>query len=335
MNRERDLIKMVSSVMPKSPHQLNKLFESDAEIIEFGGSRMLFSIDEFSQEDMMREHDPFTLGWNFAVGAISDILAAGGRPLFYAHSMIIDKNWHEDYIKTFSEGVASVLEKFQVSFMGGDFGKSSVWRYTAAVIGILDGKPLMRSGASVGDGIFLSGKIGAGNIEAFLKIYAEKKEAGKLTRLIKNRFSLRLGEAELIRKYAKACMDTSDGVFNALNTIAEMSSTGYQVRDLPYLKTGAVAARIFKIPKTLLFLGECGEYELIFTVGAQDEEEFWQEAQGKGWEFYKIGSITEKGSRVLCEDHRRIDLSRLNIRARDFDDIKDYIKRLVNFMEDS
>jgi len=332
MSIESDLIKKISSIMPRSEHQINKLFESDAEIIDFGGRRMMFSIDEFSQEDMMREHDPFSLGWNFAVGAISDILAAGGRPLFYAHSMTVDKNWHEDYIKSFSQGVASVLEKSQASFIGGDFGRSNNWRYTAAVIGILEEKPLFRSGASAGDGIYLSGKIGAGNLEAFLKIYSEKKGAGKLARVVKNRFFLRLDEAKLIKKYAKACMDTSDGVFNSLNLLAESSNTGYEVRDLPYLKAGEVLARVFRIPRTLLFLGECGEYELIFTVGKQDEEEFLHEAQVKGMKFFKIGRVLESG-RNLYEDNREIDLSSLNVRARDFDDMRKYIKVLVDFIE--
>ncbi|MEL7564117.1 MAG: thiamine-phosphate kinase [Dehalobacterium sp.] len=334
MSRESDLIKKISTVMPRSEHQLNKLFESDAEIIEFGGSRMLFSIDEFSREDMMREHDPFTLGWNLAVGGVSDILAAGGRPLFYAHNMTVDKNWTEDYIKSFSQGVAGVLEKSQTSFMGGDFGRSNIWRYTAAVIGILEGKPLLRSGASAGDGIYLSGRIGAGNLEAFLKVYSENKGAEKLARVIRNRFFLRLDEAKLIRKYAKACTDTSDGVFNALNLLAEMSRTGYEVRDLPYIKTGEVLARMFSIPKTLLFLGECGEYELIFTVGTQNEEEFLLEAKNKGMKFFKIGRIREKG-RILNEDNREIDLSSLHVRARDFDDMREYIKVLVDFMEES
>lgn len=335
MGKEHDLIKMISSIMPRSQHQLNQLFESDAEIIDFGGKRMLFNIDEFSQEDHFREDDPFSLGWNLAVGTLSDILATGGRPLFYAHSMVTSEKWDRDFIKSFSQGVAAVLEKSQVSFIGGDLGKSPVWQYTAAVIGVLEGKPILRSGAKAGDVIYISGKIGAGNLEAFLKISSEKKRTGRLAKLIKTRFPLRIGEAELIRKYATSCIDTSDGVFNALNTISEMSGTGYEVSDLPYLKTGELASKIFSIPKTLLFLGECGEYELLFTVCPQDEEFFFlKEAQSKGWEFTKIGRITESSKRVLHEDQKTFELSPLNIRARDFDQIKTYIKTLIDFIKD-
>lgn len=320
--------------MPKSEYQLNRVFESDGEIFELNGSRVLFSMDEFSEEDMFREHDPFTLGWNLAVGAVSDILACGGRPLFYAHSMIIKDKWDEEFIKSFSTGVASVLKKCQIGFLGGDFGKSKIWHYTGAVIGMLEGKPLLRRGAQPGDGIYLSGEIGAGNLEAFLKLYSEKTGVGKFSRLVKNRFPLRIKEAEHMKKYAHAAMDTSDGVFNALNSLSEMSGTGYEVGDLPYHKTGRTHAKLFKIPKTLLFLGECGEYELIFTVGPEDEENFLQGAREQELKFYKIGRVTDKGSRVLYEGTRKIDLSRLEIRARDFGDIEKYIQRLISFIRE-
>lgn len=332
MGKEEDLIRMISSMLPRSPHQLNRLFEGDAEILELGGTKMLFTMDEFSPEDMLLERDPFTLGWNLAVGTMSDILAAGGRPLFYAHSMTAGEQWDEAYIQSFARGVASALTQSRTGFIGGDFGQSKVWRYTGAAIGVLDGKPLLRSGASPGEGIFISGRIGAGNLAAFLTLYEEKKGAGRLAKLMKTPFSLRLREAELVKKYATACIDTSDGVCNGLGMLAEMSGTGYAVRDLPYLKTGALAARLFSLPKTLLFLGECGEYELLFTLRPEEEGGFFREAAEQGLKFYRIGRITEKGQRVLEEDGRTIDLSRFHIRGRDFADTGAYIKMLRDFI---
>ena len=330
MNKEAGLIRVISNAMPRAQGQLNGLFEADAEIVEFGGSRMLVTVDEFSEEDMLREHDPFVLGRNLAIGAISDIFAAGGEPLYYAHSMTVSKAWNEDYIKQFSDGVASVLKETGTGFIGGDFGKSKVWRYTATVIGALEGKPLLRSGASPGDGIFISGPVGTGNLEAFLKMYSDKKLAGRLAKAVKSRFALRRPEAALVRKYATACIDTSDGAFNAVNTLADMSNTGYEISNLPFIRTGAVAAKLFGIPKELLFLGECGEYELLFTVGAQDEEAFLKDAQSRGLVFYNIGRMTGTPGRVLYEDGRQRDLSLIDVRARDFEDIKAYVGALIN-----
>ncbi|WP_291637729.1 AIR synthase related protein [Clostridium sp.] len=336
MSREKDLIKIIDGVMPRSKSQVNALFESDSEIIQLGdefvNQKMLHTIDEFSSEDMLRENDPYTLGWNLAVGAISDIFATGGKPLFYSHSLTIKDDWTEEYVRLLSEGIAAVLKESGVCFLGGDFGKSKSWRYTASVIGNLKGEPLLRSKAQIGDGIYITGTVGGGNLEAFLKLYSEKKLVGRLLKTFKNRFNLRIKESELIKTFANASIDTSDGVFNSINSISEISGTGYKLGYLPYIRAGSIAATVFSIPKSLLFLGECGEYELLFTVAKLKEAEFMEEASKRGLQFYKIGSIKNSSTKVLEENNKVIDLSLLNISARDYEDIKDYIKDIISFL---
>jgi len=58
-----------------------------------------------------------------AAGAISDISACDGVPLFYGHSMVVSKAWDDVYIKKFSQGVADVLKETETAFIGGDLGK--------------------------------------------------------------------------------------------------------------------------------------------------------------------------------------------------------------------
>ncbi len=333
MNKEKDTIRLIASMMPKSPYKLNGLFECDCEAVEYNGSRLLFNVDEFSKEDLLREHDPYSLGWNAAVGSVADVLAAGGKPVFYLHSMVVGNDWDEEYVRLFSKGIADVLDKAGIGFLGGDFGKSEKWRYTATVVGVPGGRTLLRSGASEGDSIYLTGEIGAGNLEAFLKLYEDKKIVGFLAKKFKNQFQTRFEEAELIGKYATACIDTSDGVFNAINTLSEMSCTGFELQNLNYIKLGKTAAKIFSLPQALLFLGECGEYELLFTVGKQGEDDFLREGLNRGLKFKKLGKVTDASLKVLYEGSRKYDLEKLDISARDFTDMKQYIKELVRFLK--
>jgi len=333
MNKEKELIKLIASVMPRTRAQLNKLYESDSEIIRYKNNNFLFTIDEFSQEDMLAERDPNILGWNLAVGGISDILATGGKPLFYAHSLVINRKWTKDYIKLFCQGVAAVLKKSKIFFIGGDFGKSEVWRYTVVVIGKPITKPILRTKAAIGDLIYLSGKVGTGNLEAVLTLHSDKKELEKIGKSVRNRFRLRIKEAVLINRYATSCIDTSDGVFHALNTLAEMSNKGYATKNLPYIRSGLLVTKLLAIPKTILFLGECGEYELLFTIKKEDENKFLFRARKQNLRFFKIGQITKPGIKTLSEDHRRIDLNGFNIRARSYQEINVYLKKLVNFLK--
>lgn len=228
-------------------------------------------MDSFSAEDMFRLNSPLCLGWNMAVGAMSDILACGGKPLFYAHAVEMGPGWDERFLKRFSEGIARALKSAGASFIGGDLGKSNEWGYTASVIGRFEGKPIIRKGAASGNLIYLSGKVGKGNLEAAMGLFARKMP-------LTSRFPLRLSEAAVMRRYATCCIDTSDGVFSALNTISELNGTGYRIERLPYIQRGVLAARSLSLPESLLFFGGAGEYELLFTIDEKDEAELLREA---------------------------------------------------------
>ncbi|WP_291300872.1 AIR synthase related protein [Desulfosporosinus sp. BICA1-9] len=209
MNREREIIEVINKHMPRSSSQVNNLFESDSEIVAFHGIGLLYNIDEFSEEDLLREDDPYTLGWNMALGSISDILASGGRPKFYAHSMVIRDSWTKGYVEKLSLGIAQVLKEVGATFIGGDFGISNTWRYTGSVLGDLEGQAMLRSRGEVGDGIYLTGPIGRGNVEAALKLYEQNLLVKHLTGRWKNFFRLRSKEAEVIKRYSRCCIDTS------------------------------------------------------------------------------------------------------------------------------
>ncbi|MBF0523137.1 MAG: thiamine-monophosphate kinase [Candidatus Omnitrophica bacterium] len=331
INDEKRLIEMISSVFAESKLRLSKCFESDAEVLSFSGQRMLFTMDEFSSEDMFRENDAYSLGWNVAAGGMSDISACGGVPLFYGHAMVVDKSWDDDFVKTFANGVSDVLKKSGIVFIGGDFGKAENWRYTAAVIGQPRERLLNRKGAVAGDSIYISGKIGSGNLEAALSFFSPDPRWKVSSPFIKNRFHLRLREAALISNCANCCIDTSDGVFNGLNSIAEINGVGYEISDLPYVEIGAVGASLVSLPKELLFLGEAGEYELLFTIKPEREPELLSTAKQQRLTFYKIGNIVDSGRTLSCRN-KIVDLSRITIRARDFINRKEYLDHLIRYL---
>ena len=333
MSKEKELIETINKYMPKSSQQLNNLFESDAEIVDFKGPRLVYNIDDFSEEDVLRDEEPYILGWNIAVGSISDILASGGRPKFYAHSLVIKSAWTPEYVAKLSQGISDVLKQSGVSFIGGDLGVSERWRYTGSVIGELEGSPMLRSGAKIGDAVFISGKIGMGNIEAAFKLYSENPLVKNVIQRFKNRFSLRSREALLIKEYSNCCIDTSDGVFNALKMISEMSETGFEIDSLPYEKTGILLAKLLNMPKELLFLGECGEYELLFTIKKELCADFYKRAHEMNLTFYKIGEIKEQGIKQLHGVAKKIDLSSYDLSARDYRDIKIYLRDVLDFVE--
>jgi thiamine-monophosphate kinase len=146
-------------------------------------------------------------------------------------------------------------------------------------------------------------------------------------------FQLRYKEAEIIKQYSRCCIDTSDGVCNALKAISEMSETGFIVGDLPYVGSGLLLAEALGIPKELLFLGECGEYELLFTLSRDSEEKFSKEAQEKSLSFWRIGEVTKQDTKLLRGNDKEIDLTSYALKARDYKDPKEYLREVIEFLK--
>ena len=147
MINEKEIINRILDKFPRSANQLNQRFESDAEILKNGSGHLLFTADEFSGEDLFRDNDPYVLGWNLATGTLSDILASGGDPIYYAHSLSLDQDkWDENYLDAFAVAIADVLKQTGATFIGGDTGISDNWHYTGIALGSAQ-NPLMRRGS--------------------------------------------------------------------------------------------------------------------------------------------------------------------------------------------
>ena len=233
MNYEAKLIELINGEMPLSPLRKSKSGEVDSEVILLGDKEFLFSMDDCSNEDLLPEKDPFMLGWCIACGAISDIIGAGGKPLLYAHSMVIPRDWDEEYLRSFSKGIAAVLAEYSISFCGGDLGIADKWRYTASMIGIPTGRIVNRIGCKNGDAIFITGRIGAGNLAAITTLFADNESIMELLKGNKIGFPTHTRLSGLLSKYATCAIDTSDGVFSALQTISTLNNTGFKLNSLP------------------------------------------------------------------------------------------------------
>jgi len=329
MDRERQIIRIFLETI--GSNQPDHDFETDSKPFHIGSEKLLFSTDEFSAEDQFRDHDAYSLGWNVVAATLSDILAAGGVPAYFGHAVTVQKDWENNFLQRFSLGVSNCLEEASTEFLGGDVGIGEKWSYTGIAIGKQE-VSLNRRGAEKGDVIFMTGMAGAGNLEAALRLYSEKKSLKPLLNKVSIRFPLRLSESRLIQKYARCCIDTSDGMMRALEDLSRINQTGFLLSGIPYRKDGLAACTLLGKPRELLFLGECGEYELLFTVPPDLEVQMTEEARTKGLTFTKVGIVTSQDTKLLNEGSKTIDLNGFALYARNYPDTGEYIQKLVEFV---
>jgi thiamine-monophosphate kinase len=106
------------------------------------------------------------------------------------------------------------------------------------------------------------------------------------------------------------------------------------VSDIAYHHQGLLACKLLGKPQEILFFGECGEYELVFTIPPGSEPGFLSEAHAQHLIFRKLGVITNEKKMILRNGKRITDLTGYSIFARDYRDVKEYIREVVQFIED-
>ena len=165
------------------------------------------------------------------------------------------------------------------------------------------GQALLRSGARVGDDIWVSGQLGDARLalEVFRGTVALPGEAFEQVRQAMEIPTPRLGLGQALRGIATAALDISDGLLGDLGHILQASGVGAAL-DVDALPRSAVlAAQPPTLQQTCVLAGG-DDYELVFTAppGARLPE--------VGLPLTRIGRIeAEPGLRVVNARGERVE----------------------------
>lgn len=342
MMKEKEIIDLFSGLLKRPAGQLNGPFESDAEVVPFGGGLLAFSVDEYTEaDDFFSSLRPETLGWNLAVATISDLLATGSDPTLFSHACTIPDSFDRPFLEDFARGIARALESTGASFIGGDLSWGDAWRYVGVAMGTVS-KPdiMMRNRLEPGDSIYVTGTVGEGNQAAFMAMLRQEKGEQVIQEfppeLFAPRFECRVDESRKIRRHARCCIDTSDGLARSLDALEAVNDCALEIDAsvIPYGQSAAAIAGRFGMPKELLALAGAGEYELLFTVPAGDRDEFEAAARSQA-NATRIGAVTE-GEGIWFRPDASRDLVRYSgqdMDPRQFPDKRLYIKTITEAVQ--
>ena len=188
--------------------------------------------------------------------AISDIAAMGGHPEHALITVALRGDVTIEYVDALYKGLGQTAERFGISIVGGEtvgLPAGAPNLISVSLTGtVIRGGAIFRSGGSVGDWIFVTGRLG-----------------GSLMSEWHLDFEPRLEEANWLRETLRptAMMDLSDGLAKDLPRLAGQSGTGWQIDParLP-LHDGCSAQA---------GLGDGEDYELLFTIDPRQTDETW------------------------------------------------------------
>ena len=205
-------------------------------------------------------HSAESAGYRCLARGLSDVAAMGARPTVAFLSLALPKGFDEAWFAGFMRGFEAMCEEFGVELAGGDTSEAPGDGVLAdvVVVGTTERmKSLRRTGARVGDWIFVTGTLGGSAAEL-----AAMRE-GRVWEFESRPQSfpeprVAVGMALAKREIATSCMDLSDGLSSDLRRICEASGVraSIQPEALP-LGEGATVEQA-------LNGGE--DYELLFTV---------------------------------------------------------------------
>lgn len=267
----------------------------DCAVLPAGEGELLFSTDLLMEgvHFLRSESSPEDVGWKAAAVNLSDIAAMGGKPVATFLSIALPKDAQGEWAERFIEGYRQISSQYDVPLLGGD--TTSSLRDIAVNVGILgrcqSGKRLMRSGAKVGETIYVTGSLGdsAAGLQAILKGIRRSEEVKTLIERHKRPLP-RVDAGVILIQSGKvgAMMDISDGIASDMRHIMKAS------------KVGAVIA-LDRLPLSSELISVCAEQGWdrywLSTSGGEDFELLFTGPDGLENELdikvYPVGKIVD------------------------------------------
>ena len=246
--------------------------------------------------------DPADIAYRAVAVNLSDIAAMGGRPRWMTLALTLN-DAGEQWLESFANGMFEAADEFAVALVGGDTTSGPVVVATVSISGEVEpGAALLRSGAKIGDAIFVTGSVG--DAAAGLQLLQQGDASGELQqRFLRPTARVETGRA-LVGK-ASAAIDISDGLVGDLKKLLSASGVGgeIEIERLPMSDalreySGVEAARSFALTG-----GD--DYELCFTVAEDRTADLESEMAGVtriGWVVDSNQLVCKLGGEVVEVD---------------------------------
>ncbi len=239
----------------------------DCGVVDWGDEYLVVTTDVVNARTHIPSGaTPQQIGWYVTAVNLSDIAAAGARPVGFVAALSMPRDTDVEFLRGLAAGMEECVREFGIAVLGGDTKESDFLSVAGTAFGrVRKDRILLRTGARPGDLIVVTGDVG---------------RAGSAMRTLEQPSALRTEALnQLLRPYPRiqdgmffsesgaitSCMDLSDGLGASLAQIAAMTKLSYQIeqdalpvyRGLATLPPGAAK-------DIALYSG--GDYELLATV---------------------------------------------------------------------
>ncbi|MBI1651396.1 thiamine-phosphate kinase [Hyphomicrobium sulfonivorans] len=258
------------------------------------------------------DEDPGSIGWKALAVNVSDLVAKGATPLAYLMHIAFPERPQSQWLQAFVDGLSAAQAAFGCHLAGGDTDRTpGPLSISITAFGTVPaGQMIRRSGAGVGDRVYVTGTIGDAHLGLALKRDAAMlarwdNPAGTaqhlIARLVKPQPPLNVIPA--LRGFASASMDISDGLMKDFERLCRTSGVGGRLQAEAVPLSPPARALLAAGETTLLDLLSGGEdYEVLACVPEAHAAEFEAAANKHRVCVTHIGHITPADTGVSAVD---------------------------------
>lgn len=199
----------------------------DAAVIKSSNNKLVATVD-MAVEDIhfsKKWSTPFQIGAKLTTANLADIFAMGAVPKYLLVAAGINELNNSETVTELAKGIRSVADRFEVTVIGGDLSKSEKMTLSITALGELSAQPILRSGARVGDLIYLSSLTGLS--AAGLAIL--NRELDRPRYVVEAHLNPKLVAPDKLIKVATSMCDVSDGLATDASHLSYASNVNFNL----------------------------------------------------------------------------------------------------------
>jgi thiamine-monophosphate kinase len=285
----------------------------DCAAIDIGSKYLLVTTDMMvTKAHIPKGMSAYDIGWSIIAVNLSDIAAMGGRPLGLVTAIGITRGHPIEFLEQMVDGMNDCARRFDTSVVGGDTKEHDDLVLCGTAVGEIEkSKILLRKGSKAGDLIAVTGALG---------------RAGAGFHSMKRQLALTDAEAALKRPWPRvkegmaladsgivtSCMDISDGLSASIFELSRRSGMTFEIDYAKVPKAPEVNLAFHDLERQKdLVLNFGDDFELLFTVKREAEEQLIKLSKETGCPMTVIGKVTSGEENILIDNGKREKLENL------------------------
>lgn len=290
---EFELIQRFFAVQPLHRDDVIVGIGDDAAVLKVpSGHQLVVTTDTLvAGVHFLPDADPQALGYKALAVNLSDLAAMGAEPAWFLLSLTLpeaDPTW----LQAFSDGLHDLARQYRIQLVGGNTARGPLAITITAHGFVPEGQALRRTGANIGDRIYVTGELGDAGLALRQRLgrlsLSSAESAAVMHRL--DRPLPRIEPGLRLRGLASSVIDISDGLLADLGHILAMSQVGGRL-ELERIPVSPIYHAHLKELGWDMALAHGDDYELCFTIPTQKVARLEQLAPGFGCRLTCIGDI--------------------------------------------